>query len=126
MVGKNQRLKGRMRAGLLALAGAAPAAVFAICGHGQDGTDYCGPELIRQLYITKMGTGDVRPTTPLTPLPSGFACAPVSGTWFILDPAAPNFKQLYAALLSARVSGAPVTLVTDPTKHDCTISYIEL
>lgn len=102
-----------------------PGVVFGNCGHNS-GVDFCGPELIALLYITQSGLVYVQPTTPLSPTPAGFACAPAGGGYFVLDPKAANFKQTYAALLSARVSGAEVTLVADPAKSTCTIVYVTL
>jgi hypothetical protein len=102
------------------------AAAFAVCAHSGTGNDYCGPELISVLYIDGSGAIYVRPTTALSPAPAGFVCAPVSGAYFLLSPNNTNFKQIYAALLSARVSGAPVTLVSDPAQPICTILYITL
>ena len=103
----------------------APAGVYAHCGHS-GGVDYCGPELMQLLYITSSGAVYVRPTSPLNPAPSGFVCTPLSGEYFVLHSQAANFKQIYAALLSARVSGAPVTLVADPAQPTCTVLYITL
>lgn len=119
-------MKETMRAALLVLAGSSSAGAFAMCGHGANGVDYCGPELIQQLYVTEKGSIYVRPTSSLSPAPPGFACTPVSGVYLVLDPTAANFKQLYAALLSARLSAAPVTIVTDPNKSECTITYVEI
>lgn len=102
-----------------------PAGAFGDCRHAV-GTDYCGPELISLLYVTASGYLYVQPTTPLSPLPQGFVCTPVSGTYFVLGPNAPNFKQIYAALLSARIAGAPVTIVADPSQPVCTITYVTL
>ena len=112
-------------AALLTLAAWLPGAALANCGH-DSGVDFCGPELMSLLYVTQSGLVYVRPSTPLTPRPTGFVCAPVGGGYFVLDPKATNFKQIYAALLSARVSGAEVTLVADPAQSTCTIAYVTL
>jgi|HubBroStandDraft_6_1064221.scaffolds.fasta_scaffold193085_2 hypothetical protein len=102
------------------------ASTWAACAHSATGNDYCGPELISVLYIDGSGAIYVRPTSTLSPAPAGFVCAPVSGAYFLLSPNNANFKQIYAALLSARVSGAPVTMVSDPAQPICTILYVTL
>ena len=114
-----------LRVALLTVAGWLPGVVFANCGHNS-GTDFCGPELIGLLYVTESGLVYVRPATPLTPAPTGFVCTPAGSGYFVLDPKGANFKQIYAALLSARVSGAEVTLVADPAQPTCTIAYVTL
>jgi len=107
------------------LAACVPAGVYAQCGHSE-GVDYCGPELIQLLYVTSSSAIYVQPTSLLNPAPAGFVCTPVSGHYFVLHPEIRNFKQIYATLLSARVSGAPVTLVADPTQPTCTVLYVTL
>jgi hypothetical protein len=114
-----------LRAMLLSVAACLPVRVIAGCGHSS-GVDFCGPELISLLYVTGSGLVYVQPTSSLMPAPAGFTCSPVSGSYFVLDPKASNFKQIYAALLSARISGAPITLVADPAQPTCTILYITL
>jgi hypothetical protein len=99
-----------------------PACAWATCAHEADGTDACVSEQIQLLYVTQSGAVYLQPTSSL----AGFSCAPVSGTYLLLNPAAPNFKAAYAALLSARVVGATVTLVMDPSQSTCTISYVTL
>jgi hypothetical protein len=118
-------MKELLGVAVLAVACWLPGAVFANCGHNS-GVDFCGPELIGLLYVTESGLVYVRPTTPLTPTPPGFVCTPAGGGYFVVDPKAANFKQLYAALLSARVSGAEVTLVADPAQSICTVVYVTL
>jgi len=113
------------RTALVALAMCLPAGVFGACGHSV-GVDFCGPDLLRLIYINASGLVYVRPTGPLVPLPSGFVCTPVSGVYFVLNPNAANFQQIYSALLSARVEGATVTLVADPAQPTCTIMYVTL
>jgi hypothetical protein len=117
-------MKKLLRAAFLA-AICLPAMGYGACGHSVS-VDYCGPELLSLIYVNTSGLVYVRPTTSLTPTPAGFACQPVSGAYFVLNPNAPNFKQVYATLLSARVSGAPVTLVADPALSSCTILYVTL
>jgi hypothetical protein len=113
------------RAACVALGTWSAAVAFGACAHS--GTaDYCGPELLRLLYVDGSGVVYVQPTTSLSPTPPGFACTPVIGTYFVLVPSSPNFKQIYAALLSARISAAPVTLVADPAYSTCTILYVTL
>jgi hypothetical protein len=106
------------------LVAAAPAS--ASCTHATDGTDSCGPELIHLLYVTASGAVYVQPSSSLTPAPTGFNCKPVAGAYLTLSPQAINFKPLYALLLSARLSGAPVTMVMDPLQPQCTISYVTM
>ena len=118
-------MKTLLRATVLTMAAWLPGTLFATCGHNS-GVDFCGPEFISLLYVTESGLVYVRPTTPLAPPPAGFLCKPVGGSYFVLDPKASNFKQVYAALLSARVSGAEVTLVADPARSTCTILYVTL
>ncbi len=118
-------MKTLVRNAVLVVATCHPAGVFGACAH-VEGTDYCGPELVSVIYVTASGAIYVRPTSPLTPVPSGFVCKPVSGEYFVLAPSAPNFKQMYAALLSARVSGAEVTIAADPSQSTCTIAYVTL
>ena len=103
-----------------------PVGVLAACGHAASGNDYCGPELIGLLDVDGSGAVYVRPTSALSPTPAGFACKPVSGAYFVLSPSNGNFRQIYAALLSARISGAPVTIVSDPAQSACTILYVTL
>jgi hypothetical protein len=102
------------------------AAAWCACVHSGTGNDYCGPELITLLDVDSSGAVYVRPSSALSPLPAGFVCTPVSGTYFVLSPSNANFKQIYAALLSARIAGAPVTIVSDPSQSACTILYITL
>lgn len=114
-----------LRTLFLCLLACAGTAAFANCGHS-GGSDYCGPEPLSLVYVTASGLVYIKPTTPLSPAPIGFACTPVSGSYFVLNPNAANFKPLYAALLTARASGAPVTLVADPAQPQCTILYVTL
>jgi hypothetical protein len=114
-----------LHAGLWLSALGVASAVFGACGHSLN-TDYCGPELIRLIYVDTGGLVYVQPTTALAPAPTGFVCIPVAGEYFVLTPNSANFKQIYAALLSARVAGAPVTLVADPAQPTCTILYVTL
>ena len=114
-----------LRALVSALATCLPGGVFAGCGHS-GGVDFCGPELIGLLYVTNSGVLYVRPTTRLSTPPPGFACTPVSGAYFVLSPNLANFQQIYAALLAARTSGVPMTLVADPAQATCTILYVTL
>jgi hypothetical protein len=102
----------------------APACVWATCAHGGDGTDACISEQIQMLVVTESGAVYLMPTSSLAS--AGFVCSPVSGRYLLLNPAAPNFKALYAALLSARVVGAAVTLAMDPNQPVCTIAYATL
>jgi hypothetical protein len=118
-------MKGMSRGAVAVLASFLPAGLFADCLHAVN-TDYCGPELIRLLYVTSAGAVYVQPSTALEPAPQGFVCKPVAGAYFVLDANAPNFKQIYATLLSARVAGAPVTIVADPARSTCTILYVTL
>ena len=106
--------------GALTLSGEA----LATCYHTPDGTDLCGPEPVQQLYVTANGGIYVMPTSSLIALPPRFGCTPVAGSYFALDPKSANYKQIYASLLSARMSGAPVTFVLDPAQRQCTLSYI--
>jgi hypothetical protein len=98
---------------------------YADCGHAGT-TDYCGPELIQLLYVSANGAVYVQPSTPLAAPPVGFLCKPVAGAYLVLNPAAANFKQIYATLLAARISAAPVTLILDPGQAQCTITYVTL
>jgi hypothetical protein len=118
-------MKRLARSGIATLASCMPMGVFGNCFHAV-GTDYCGPELVRLMYVTNAGPMYVEPTTALEPAPQGFVCKPVAGRYFMLEPSAPNFKQIYAALISARVAGAAVTLVADPARPTCTILYVTL
>jgi hypothetical protein len=108
----------------VALAAMVPSA-YADCGHAGN-TDYCGPELIQLLYVSANGAVYVQPSTSLVTPPAGFLCKPVAGAYLMLSPAAANFKQIYATLLSARLSGASVTLILDPSQAQCTITYVTL
>ena len=121
----DNKMKTWLCVAVLTVAGWLPGAVFAACGH-EVGVDFCGPELVGLLYVTGSGLVYVRPTTALSPAPAGFLCKPAGGSYFVLDPKASNFKQVYAALLSARVSGAQVTLVADPAQSTCTVLYVTL
>lgn len=105
---------------------ALPSAAFAICAAGTAGTAYCGPEVIQLIYVSQSGAVYVQPTSNLSPAPANFPCTPAAGAYFVLNPTSPAFKQIYTVLLSARLSGAPVTMVTDPTQATCTISYVTL
>jgi hypothetical protein len=91
------------------------------CGRG-DAADYCGPELIAMLYTTASGLVFIQPSSAW----NGAVCVPVSGTYAQLLPSAPNFKQLYALLLSAKLSGSQVQMVMDPAQSTCTITYVTL
>jgi hypothetical protein len=78
-----------LRAGLWVSALGLSSTVFGACGHSVN-TDYCGPELIRLVYVDAGGLVYVQPTTTLAPVPAGFVCTPVSGESFvILDNQAP-------------------------------------
>jgi len=103
-----------------------PASAWATCARQADGTDVCISEQIQTLYVTQSGAVYLLPTSSLAPSSAGFACTPAGGRYLLLDPAAPNFRAVYAALLSARVVGAPVTLAMDPSQSTCTISYVTL
>jgi hypothetical protein len=116
-----QRLAGALLALSLAIV---PARGWATCAHGADGTDACISEQIEALVVRASGAVYVMPSSALAT--AGFSCSPVSGHFLVLDPAAPNFKALYAALLSARVVGAAVTLAMDPSQQICTIAYATL
>lgn len=118
-------MKALARAVFWMLGGCLPGTILAACVHALD-TDYCGPELIRLVYVSSAGPVYVQPSTSLEPAPQGFMCKPVAGRYFLLESNAPNFKQIYATLISARVSGAPVTIVADPTRSVCTIAYVTL
>jgi hypothetical protein len=112
-----------LRVVLLIMAGGLPGAVFATCQHSQ-GADFCGPDPISLLYVTSSGLIYVQPSGLLQAIPAGFTCSPVAGSYFVLDPKASNFQQIYALLLSARSTGAgAVTLVADPAQSTCTILY---
>jgi hypothetical protein len=102
------------------------ASALAACAHSATGNDYCGPEPISLLYVDSSGAVYVSPSSLLSPKPSGFACTPVSGAYFLLSPNNASFKQIYATLLSARIAGAPVTIVSDPSQSACTILYVTL
>ena len=102
------------------------ASALAVCAHTAAGNDYCGPELVSLLYIDSSGAVYVKPSTPLAPTPAGFACRPVAGSYFVLNQSNANFKQIYAALLSARIAGAPLMVVSDPSQSSCTILYVTL
>lgn len=91
------------------------------CGHSE-ATDYCGPELIAMIYTRASGQVYVQPSSSWT----GAVCLPVSGSYAVLLSSAPNFKLLYALLLSAKVSGSPVQMVMDPAQSTCTITYVTL
>ena|SRR5579862_568525 len=95
------------------------------CTHS-NGTDVCGPEVIQTLYVAQSGSVYVSVPSLQQALPQGFACTVISNQYVLLNPAAAAFKQIYAALLSAKLAGAPVTLVMDPTQNQCTISYVLL
>jgi hypothetical protein len=103
-----------------------PTWAWATCERGPDGSQACVAEQIQLLYVTQSGAVYLMPTSSLAPATTGFSCEPVSGRYLLLNPAAPNFKALYAALLSARVVGAPVTMALDPTQPVCTIAYVTL
>jgi hypothetical protein len=100
-----------------------PAWSWATCAREADGSDACASELIRLLDVTQAGDIYVMPTSSLAPASTGFSCAPVLGQYLVLNSTASNFKSLYAALLSARIVGAPVTLVMDRMQAACTIAY---
>lgn len=91
------------------------------CGNGE-GTDYCGPELITMIYVTSSGDVYIKPSSAW----NGVVCAPVSGTYAVLRPSAANFKQIYALLLSAKLSGNQVEIDMDRAQSTCTIAYVTL
>ena len=103
-------------AGIAMTAGTAGA-----CGHS-GATDYCGPELIAMIYVTSSGNVYLQPSSSW----GGVVCTPVSGTYAVLLASAANFKQLYALLLSAKVSNNQVQMVMDPAQSTCTITYVTL
>jgi hypothetical protein len=111
-----------MATGLMLLSSGA----HAICAAGTGGTAYCGAEVIQLLYVSQTGVVYVQPTSSLNPAPANFPCTPVGGSYFVLQPTAAAFKQIYSLLLSARISGAPITMVSDPTQSACTISYVTM
>jgi hypothetical protein len=106
---------------LLVMGGLVQGLTAMACGHSQS-TDYCGPELIAVLYTTTSGAVYVQPSSAW----SGVACTPISGLYAQLLPSAPNFKQVYATLLSAKLSGFQVEMVMDPGQSQCTITYVTL
>jgi hypothetical protein len=93
------------------------------CGHA-GATDFCGPEKIGMLYVTTSGNVYVLPSSML--VGNGVACTPLSGQYAVLSSAAPNFKEVYATLLAAKLSDYQVKLVMDPTQSQCTITYVTL
>jgi hypothetical protein len=93
------------------------------CGHSGS-TDFCGPEKIGLLYVTTSGNVFVLPSSSL--IGNGVACTPLSGQYAVLSAAAPNFKEVYATLLAAKLSDYQVKLVMDPTQTQCTITYVTL
>jgi hypothetical protein len=93
------------------------------CGHA-GATDFCGPEKIGMLYVTTSGNVYVLPSSTL--VGNGVVCTPLSGQYAVLSSAAPNFKEVYATLLAAKLSDYQVKLVLDPTQSQCTITYVTL
>lgn len=93
------------------------------CGHSGS-TDYCGPELVAQIYATVSGDVYVQPSSSWTG--NGVVCAPISGKYALLSSKASNFKQIYATLVSAKLSGYQITMVMDRAQSQCTIAYITL
>ena len=80
----------------------------------------CGPEMVGLLYTTASGLVYVQPSSSVAAL----SCTTVSGTYIVLNPAAANFRELYAALLSAKISGSNVTIAMDVTQSTCTVGYV--
>jgi hypothetical protein len=91
------------------------------CGRA-DSVDYCGPDLIAVIYATTAGPIYVQPGSAWT----GSVCTPIAGIYAQLLPSAQNFKQVYALLISAKLSGYQVRLVMEPGHAQCTISYVTL
>jgi len=116
----------RFSGALLALSLVFPAVSWATCAREADGSDICAFEQIQMVYVTQAGPIYLMPTSSLAPSSTNFSCTPVAGRYVELNPAAPNFKAMYAAILSARVVGATVTLVMDPSQSVCTIAYVTL
>ncbi len=112
-----------LRVGLctLALLGAANAALA--CGHAGS-TDFCGPEKIGLLYVTTSGNVYVQPSSAL--VGNGVVCTALSGQYAVLSASAPNFREVYATLLAAKLSDYQIKLVMDPTQSQCTITYVTL
>jgi hypothetical protein len=93
------------------------------CGHSGS-TDFCGPEKIGVLYTTTNGNVFVLPSSGL--IGNGVVCTPLSGQYAVLSAAAPNFREVYATLLAAKLSDYQVKLVMDPNQTQCTITYVTL
>lgn len=91
------------------------------CGRAEP-VDYCGPELIAEIYANTAGPIYVRPSSAWV----GTLCTPIAGDYAQLLPSAQNFKQVYALLLSAKLSGYQVKLIMDPGQAQCTITYVTL
>jgi len=106
---------------LVVIAGLTTGLTAMACGRSQS-VDYCGPELIAVLYTTASGAIYVQPSSSW----SGVVCTPISGVYAQLLPSASNFKQVYALLLSAKLSGFQVEMVMDPAQSQCTITYVTL
>ena len=113
----------RLRGSLLLFLGTLLSGTALACGHSGS-TDYCGPELIAQIYAPVSGDVYVQPSSSWTG--NGVVCAPISGKYALLPSSAPNFKQIYATLVSAKLSGYQVTMVMDRAQTQCTIAYITL
>jgi hypothetical protein len=111
-----------MRSLLGAFTGFAMTVGTSMACNRSDATDYCGPEAIAMIYVTASGNVYIQPSSSW----NGVRCTPVIGTYAVLAASSANFKQLYAMLLSAKVSGNQVEMVMDSAQSTCTISYVTL
>lgn len=75
---------------------------------------------IKTLYTNASG-----PVYIGTPLDETLAnCKPVSDVYFKIEPSMKNFKELYAQLLAAYMSGSKIQLRVQENTDGCLLSYV--
>ncbi|MCH2160073.1 MAG: hypothetical protein MK096_14990 [Oleiphilaceae bacterium] len=76
-------------------------------------------------HISELVTNHAGKIRIATPLDETLAnCDAVSGVYFSLDPNAQNFKEMYAAVLAAYMSGKKIQLRVQEGSSECTLSYV--
>lgn len=85
------------------------------------GQYFCSGQ-IQTLYVTMAGDIYVRLVGGF----SGVTCTPSGGAYATLQTSSPNLRPMYATLLTAQMTGRPVTLRFVDGSAGCTIQYVTM
>jgi hypothetical protein len=92
---------------------------FSISSRATCQASYCGPELLKTLYTDQLQTFIAFQSGQMPP-----GCTPTSGVYMTLQTSHPNYKAIYATLLSAFVAGLPIEVVATSGSAGCIVSYV--